>query len=176
MQKINKNEVFDRDLTVSESGIVIRNCEIKGTLTLKNVKNCLIAQSEIGGDIILENCFNCVILLCGAFNITATGCKNIYVIANRARGGITLTENEYLIADKNEFEYVMEVGNIGVNGDSVTEIYDRSECGALRRLQPHTNKDQFVGMERESEVDSLSIADYIKKEAESSDTVISKLS
>ena len=165
-------ETLDSSLTVSENGCLIKNSVIHGSLTLKDAKNCLVANTQIDGDVVLENCFNCVILLSGAFNITASGCKNIYVVNNTARGGITLTENEYVICDKNVFEYVMEVDNIGVNGDSVTEIYDRAECGALRRLQPHTNKDQFIEMERKSEIDSLSVADYIKTEAESFDTVI----
>lgn len=135
-------------------------------------RSCLIANNRFDGDVCIDNSFNTVLLLNEIFNITSTSSKNVYIVENTARGGITLTENEYLICDRNTFEYVMDVDNIGVNGDSVTEIYDRAECGALRRLLPHTNKDQFIGEERVNTVGSLTVADYIRSEAANNDVVI----
>ncbi len=172
MRLIKQNETVNGDLSVSQDRFIIKNCKIDGDLKLTGAKNCLVAQSEITGRVYLENCFNCTVILCSAFELYATGCNNMFVIGNNCSGGMTFTENTHLIADKNTSAYVMDVNNIGVNGDNLTEVYDRAECGALRRLQPHTDKDLFVAMERESEIDSLPIADYIKKEAEASDTVI----
>ncbi len=172
MRPCKYNETVNGDFSVLQDRYIIKNCNINGDLKLTGATNCLVAQTEITGSIYLENCFNCTVILCNAFELYATGCKNLFVIGNSCTGGMTFTENTHLIADKNTSAYVMDVNNIGVNGDSVTEVYDRAECGALRRLQPHTDKDLFVTMERESEIESLPIADYIKKEAKASDTVI----
>ncbi len=172
MRHGNYNETVNGDLSVTNDRFVIKNCKIEGDLRLTGASNCLVAQSEITGSIYLENCFNCTVILCNAFELYATGCKDLFVISNNCTGGMTLSENTHLIADRNSFAYVMEVNNIGVNGDSVTEVYERAECGALARLQPHTDKDLFVGMERENEIDSLPVADYIRTSAQSSDTVI----
>ena len=166
------NETVKDSFFVKEDGFSIKNCTIDGDLRLNGVKNCLVAQTKINGSIYIENCYNCVILLCDAFEIYAQDCKNLFVVGNNASGGVTFTENTHLIADRNTFAYVMDVNNIAVNGDSVTDIYERAECGALRRLQPHTDKDLFVGMERESEIDSLSLLDYLKTHLETDDVVI----
>ena len=166
------NETLNGSFSVAENGFCVRNCVIDGDLTLKDTKNCLVAQSKINGSIYVENCSDCVILLCDTFELYAKNCNNLFVIGNNASGGMTFTENAHLIADGNAFAYVMDVDNIGVNGDSVTDIYERAECGALRRLQPHTDKDLFVGEERVELIDDLPFGEYLRSKAESNDVVI----
>ena len=166
----------DTAITVQGSHFICRHNKIKGSALSISLscgsRYCLVANNTFEGDISIEKSFNSAVLFNEAFNITSTSSKNIYIVENSARGGITLTENEFLICDRNEFEYVMDVDNIGVNGDSVTEIYDRAECGALRRLLPHTNKDQFVGEERRESISSLPFAEYFKREAANNDIAI----
>ena len=163
-------------IEVFGSHFICKNNTVKGAQTSLSLQAgsrfCLVANNRFDGDVCLDKSFNSVLLFNEVFNISSTSSKNVYIVENSARGGITLTENEYLICDRNEFEYVMDVDNIGVNGDSVTEIYDRAECGALRRLLPHTNKDQFVGEERVNGVGSLPFAEFLKREAANNDVVI----
>ena len=165
-------EIVAGNVSVSEDSYAVKGCTVDGDVRINGAKNILIAQSKINGSIYIENCYNCVIVLCDCFELYANNCKNLFVVGNNATGGMSFTENAHLIADRNSFAYIMDVNNIGINGDSVTETEERAECGALRRLQPHTDKDLFVGMERECEIDSLSFADYLRGQAEKSGVVI----
>lgn len=172
MKKVLYNETVNGNFAITVDGYFLKNCTVGGDLTVKDVQNCLVAQSEIGGSIFIENCYNCAIVLNSCFELYAKNCKNIFIIGNNASGGMTFEKNAHLIADRNTFAYVMDVDNICINGDSVTEIYDRAACGALRRLQPHTDKDLFVGMDKDCEIDSLPFADYLRHEMENNDVVI----
>ncbi len=105
--------------------------------------------------------YNCVVILNRAIIITASNNTNFYMIKNRLGGKIELKNNKYIIADENTFiedgkdHPTVSEGNTEMNGDNITDITARSEYGVNEDLLPHTNEEQFVGMERRESVTDL---------------------
>ena len=134
--------------------------------------NVMAAKNEISGSEIsihFKNVSNGVVLLNSAENINVEGCTNAYVVKNQISDRLTLTDNNYLIANENDYSRVSRSGNKNVNGDNLTDLSKRSESGVNEDLLPHINVEQFVGMERKSYVRSTlgekSIKDYIEQYA-----------
>ncbi len=177
----NKNTIlFGReingDITVKADGAIIKKCKINGNVYLENATNCLVAQNEIAGDIATTNAYNCSIVLNKAQNITCRDNTNVYVIENSA-ATLTLERNDYIIADNNRYSALLADKNINMNGDTLTDVNERAREGALAKNQPHTNRELFVGMERQTtvrdgETDSLPLNKYLHEMSAKSETVI----
>ncbi len=105
--------------------------------------------------------YNCEVILNRVIIITASNNTNFYMIKNRLGGKIELRNNKYIIADENTFiedgkeHPTISEGNTEMNGDNITDITARSEYGVNEDLLPHTNDEQFVGMERRNNVTDL---------------------
>ncbi len=121
--------------------------------------------------------YNCVVELNRAITITASDNTHFYLIKNRLGGEIKLKNNDYIIADRNTFiedekahPTTLE-GNTNVNGDNMHDVNARLEYGADEELLPHTDPDQYFGMERRTNITDLSsfatqsFSSYIKDEA-----------
>ena len=163
-------------VTVKADGTIIRNCKINGNLYLESGINCLVAQNEITGDITVTNAYNCSIVLNKAQNITCQTNTNVYVIENDS-ATLTLKNNDYIIADNNTYSALSVSNNINMNGDTLTDVNERAKEGALAKNQPHTNRELFVGMERQEsvrdgETNSLPLNKYLHDMASESDVVI----
>lgn len=52
---------------------------------------------------------------------------------------------------------VVNNSNTNFNGDNLHDVDAREEFGAKEELLPHTNKDLFVGMERQGKVRDVSL-------------------
>jgi hypothetical protein len=87
-----------------------------------------------------------------ANEITAQNGHAVYVIENVVKGTMTLTANDYLIADCNAAENTVANGNTNQNGNNLMDVDARLPVGADENLLPHTDKDLFVGMPRKSGV------------------------
>lgn len=142
--------------------------------------NLIAAMNVIKGgktSILYENISNSVILLNNAANITAKGCINVYVVENVVSGTLTLTDNNYIIANANSAGKILSEGNSNTNGGTITDVDSRLECGADEALLPHTNSEQFVGMPKTRYIRCLDNAElrtqeYILDRAAKGDIVI----
>ncbi len=166
----------------SAEGFIARNNKIEGaqiSIALESGSyNCLLAQNETDGEISAADAYNCAVVLNSAKKITARENTNVYVVENKLEGTLSLCDNNYLIADRNTASATVSEDNICFNGDNVTDINERADCGALATNQPHTDRDLFVGMERLTAVrdsamsEALPLDKYLKAAASRSDTVI----
>ncbi|MBE6647212.1 MAG: hypothetical protein E7611_06185 [Ruminococcaceae bacterium] len=154
------------------------NCPINSITLEKGSYNCLVAQNETDGEISVSLCYNCSVTLNKAARITARNNKNVYVIENTVSEVLTLSDNNYIIADENTFDKLVAYSNSNENGDTVTNIDERLTVGANERLLPHTNKDLFIGMEvlpsvPDASLDSpLTLPEYLTTLAKTEDIVI----
>ncbi|MBE6646458.1 MAG: hypothetical protein E7611_02305 [Ruminococcaceae bacterium] len=167
---------IEGDVTVKARGVIIRNCKINGNLYLEGSMNCLIAQNVVSGEITVRSTYNCSIVLNKAQNIICQDNTNVYVIENDANS-LTLERNVYIIADNNTYSALFADNNINMNGDTLTDVNERAKEGALPKNQPHTNRELFVEMERQTtvrdgETDSLPLNKYLQEAAKTSDVVI----
>ena len=132
--------------------------------------------------------YNCSIILNSAVCINATNNKNLYIVDNNLGGMMELEGNNYLICDGNRYNagstssinvgYTMSKNNTNVNGDNMHDVDARLDVGADEDLLPHTNKDLFIGMERQSKIRDLTqpksypLNGYVRNMAKNSDVVI----
>ena len=164
------------DVTVKADGAIIKGCKINGSLFIEGAANCLVAQNEISGNITVTDAYNTAVILNAAKDISCRDNTNIYVIENKAET-LSLEQNDYIIADKNQFNSLLNTDNLNANGDTLTDPDERASEGALAKNQPHTNRELFVGIERQLTVrdgngDSLTLDQYIHTASTLGDTVI----
>lgn len=133
-----------------------------------------VSKSEIS--IRFVNVSNGVILLNNADTVKTEGCTNVYVVGNKLNGRLTLTDNDYLIANGNTYSRLQESGNTNANGNNVTDINFRNTTGVNENLLPHVNIEQFVGMRRNSNVRSLlgekNLTEYVEEQAKAGEKEI----
>ena len=153
------------------------NCPLDAVTLSHGSYNCLVAQNETDGEISVTAAHNCSLILNRASLITARNNKNVYVIENTVKT-LTLSDNNYLIADENKYADLVAYCNANENGDTVTDINERLTVGANERILPHTNKDLFIGMEVRPTVNDaaldfpLTLPEYITTLAKTEDIVI----
>lgn len=164
----------------SGEGLVMRKNKISGSATSISLGsgsyNSLIAENECDGKISVCDGYNISLVLNCAKEIECIDNTNVYVIENKV-DALSLEKNEYIIADKNDFSVLSARENINANGDTLTDTNERAKEGALAKNQPHTNRDLFVGMERQAtvrdgETNSLSLDKYLHDAASIGDVVI----
>lgn len=180
-------------LISSGASCIIKNNVIEaetdgvGARFAKGSYNNLVALNIFKGSQIslemTEN-FNCSVILNSAIRICAADNKNIYIIDNNLGGTIELTNNDYLICDGNNYSegtklsHTLQSDNKNFNGDNMHDVDARLEVGADENLLPHTNKDLFIGMERQSKIRDLTqpksypLNGYVRNIAKNSDVVI----
>ncbi len=123
---------------------------VSGTIQMGKALNLIVAASR-AKDIVLDGAKNSVILKNKVESITAQNGHAIYVIENVA-GKMTLTDNNYLIADCNASDTVVADRNDNTNGNNLMDVDARLPVGADENLLPHTDKDLFVDMPRKTTV------------------------
>lgn len=154
------------------------NCPLSAITLAQGSYNCLIAENETDGEISVSVAHNCSVTLNRSARITARNNKNVYVIANKVAEALTLSDNNYLIADENEYGKLVAYSNSNENGDTVTNVDERLTVGANERILPHTDKDLFIGMEiqptvRDASLDSpLTLPEYLTTLAKTEDIII----
>ncbi len=162
-------------LGVSSSGAyaIIKNCRIEadenglGIEFAKGSYNSMSALNIIRDaqlSIKISEGYNCSLILNCAIRIEGRNNKNLYVIKNSLGGYIDLEDNNYLICDGNTYvkdtnsHQTLNKNNKNYNGDGLHDVDARLEVGADEDLLPHTNKDLFIGMERQNYVKDLSLS------------------
>ncbi len=164
----------------SGEGLILRQNRIKGStasVTLGGGSyNSLIAENECEGKITVSDGYNISLILNSASEIECLDNTSIYVIENKS-DSLLIERNEYIIADKNRFSKLCVRENLNENGDTLTDTEERAEEGALAKNQPHTNRELFVGMERQvvvrdAQFESLTLDKYLHAAACEGDTVI----
>lgn len=152
--------LFVRDCVFDGDGVAISSysdnaqitfCTVKGAIALGNAENQLAALNT-AENISVLGAKNSVVLKNVANDIRADGCHALYVIENKIAGKLALTDNNYVNADLNECASVVSSGNENANGDNITDVNARPECGADKSLLPHVDRDLFVGMPRKAKV------------------------
>lgn len=164
----------------SGEGFVARGNKITGSDTAIALEggsfNSLVAENECEGKITVRDSYNTAVVLNTAGAVECLDNTNVYVIENKA-DSVTLERNDYIIADKNRYASITNTANINANGDTLTDPDERAQEGALPKNQPHTNRELFVGMERQisvrdGESDSLTLDEYLHEAAKDNDVVI----
>lgn len=164
----------------SGEGFIARGNKISGSESAIALEggsyNSLVAENECEGKIILRDAYNTAVVLNSAKEIECLDNTNAYIIENKSYS-LKFVRNDYIIADKNEYTTLTDAANINTNGDTLTDVNERAQEGALPKNQPHTNRELFVGMERQTtvrdgETDSLPLNKYLHDEATKSDVVI----
>ena len=147
-----------------------------GEATVYNILSAMndVQNSEIS--VLYENVSNSVLLRNTLEQANVSGCTNVYVNENAVSGTLSLQKNDYMIANGNVFGSLINSENSNVNGDNVTDLSKRLSVGANEDLQPHINKEQFVGMTRKSVVrtgsGSCDLAAYLSEQMQSKEFVI----
>lgn len=164
----------------SGEGFIAKNNKISGADTSIALEggsfNSLVAQNACEGKITLRDAYNTAIVLNSAKEIECLDNTNAYIIENKANS-LKIERNDYIIADRNEYKDLTASANINANGDTLTDPDERAHEGALPKNQPHTNRELFVGMERQTAVrdgesDSLTLNNYLHDAANGNDVVI----
>ncbi len=134
----------------------LRNNTLRTTgigILAENGKNLLLSANDVAGsDILLDACDNASLVLNTAANLQVTDGMHMYVVKNSLSSTLTLSGNEYLLADSNLYTTLSASQNTQQNGDTVTDVDARLDVGADESLLPHVDKDLFVGMERKDSV------------------------
>ena len=143
--------------------------------------NSMAAQNKVNAakSILVKNGFNCVVVMNDAENVICENNTHLYVIKNTLSGNCELGNNKHLICDSNEpVGEVINKGNSKYNGDNLHDVNARLDCGADEELLPHTDPDQYLGMERRDVITDLnystpvSYTEYILRESSKGKTVI----
>ena len=183
----------DRAVYVEGNDVIVRENTVTaldsgyGIAVAEGSSNVLVALNDITGvqaSVVINGSFNTSVVLNRAVVLYAKGNKNLYVVDNSLGGYMDLQNNNYLIVDGNKHPTdsnshdMVDVNNKNVNGDNITNVSARVEVGANVDLLPHTNKDQFVGMERKDTVPDASfktaksVNAYLNECARNSDVVV----
>lgn len=165
----------------SADGLILRDNDIDcagNAIEIHGGKNILAARNNTHGNITVSDAYNCVVLLNELNKLSAFGCTSLYVVKNNLHGRIMLSCNTHLLCDGNTASAISSSDNESVNGDNLTDVSYRAPHGAAEELLPHTNKDLFIGMERQTLVrdgatdNALSFNEFIRHTAERSHEVI----
>ena len=155
-----ENGLFLRDCTLEGDGIALSSrannveitfCTVKGDIVLGEGENQMIAATK-GANIHISCARNTSIVKNEAESISADGCHALYVIENTIFSTLSLTENNFLIADLNKVADIIADENENVNGDTLVDVNARLKVGADKNLLPHLDKDLFVGKPRKNTV------------------------
>ncbi len=182
----------------SDNALYIANCIFSAAdISVSScADNAEIRSSNLSGDIVLGNAENALIALTVCDAIHASGMKNtaivknsvknlsaadnhaLYIIENEVSGLLSLSNNNYIIADLNKCGEVISEDNENKNGDNITDIHARLPKGADPALLPHIDKELFVGMRRKEKLripdceTEPSLPEYINSRAKTDDIII----
>lgn len=152
--------LFVRDCVFEGKGIAISSCAtdaeitfstVEGDIVLGNGENQMIAAVK-GASVYISGSRNSAIVKNELCALSAEGNHALYIIENEIEGTLSLTENNYLIADLNNAEDITSDGNENVNGNTLVDVNARLPFGADKNLLPHLDKDLFVGKPRKATV------------------------
>lgn len=157
---LSQNRLFVRDCTFSGDGIAISsradNAEITystlmGDIVLGENENAMVAATKCSS-LSISCARNSSIVKNEVNSLSADGNHAIYIIENTISCVLSLTDNNYIIADLNSAADVIIEGNDNTNGDTLTDVNSRLPVGADKSLLPHLDKDLFVGKPRKATV------------------------
>ncbi len=175
--------VCEDDCAIRISG---RNCSVRANQidapiaisVEQGAENILLAQNEASGDIRITGAVNCSVVLNRAISLNIENSVSVAVSSSHFKGKASLRSNDYLICDDNIAEEFQSQANSHINGNNITDIYARLDCGANEEILPHVNKELFIGMQKHFTVadasyeEPIGLNDYIRNEAKSKDVVI----
>ena len=139
------------NITVLSDEVQVMYCTVSGKITLGAACNQIAAMC-VASEIAVEGARNTVVLKNKVGAVTAKNGHAIYVIENAVSGTLTLTDNNYLIADCNAVADTVASGNGNTNGNNLMDVDARLPVGADEKLLPHTDKDLFIDMPRKASV------------------------
>ncbi len=157
---------------LSNNCLFVRDCSFlgNGIAISSRADNAEITYSTVDGDIVIGECENAMVAAtkCSSISIScarnssivkneadsilADGNHAVYIIENTISGALSLTDNNYIIADLNSATDIIAEGNENTNGDSITDVNARLPVGADKSLLPHLDKELFVAKPRKSTV------------------------
>ena len=156
-------------------------------LSLTGVTNTVAGMNVIRGSqasVRVRASYNTSVVSNSLISVTAEENHAVYICDNQMGGRLTAKRNNYLLADGNAYPAddknhaaILEE-NDNTNGDTLMDVDARLEVGADEKLLPHTDKDLFVGMERQTTVRALgedaglSLYRYMLKKAQGGKAVI----
>ena len=167
-----RNVTVDTDIIITAHNVIIENCRAK-SIVAQGCTNALIAKCS--ADLIaVSNALNCSVILNRAKALDCRDNTNVYVIDNKVGDTLSISSNNYVIADGNEFTTLCAADNENANGNTVTDVDARPEFGANEEILPHTNKELFIGMPCKKTVadSNLSISQYIRESAKTCKDII----
>jgi len=156
----------------SENGSCVRIIESE------NVLVCLNVMKTATQSVAIVQSKNCSVILNSIVSVYTVLSSNIYVIDNALGGRFVSRTGQYMICDGNiypddglDHRPILD-RVVKVNGDTLTDTSARTDVGAEENLIPHTNKDLFVGMDRQDVIGGVSFTEYVKKSLADDDVVI----
>ena len=172
-------QIRENSFTLPESGT--------GIVLSGGSQNVLVALNAICGaqkSVALLGTTNTAVVLNSCVTVIAENNTSIYVCDNEMGGRLRAKNNNYFLADANNYpedgldHLTLQAGNTNTNGDGLTDVNARAEYGVNEDLLPHVNRDLFLTMERKTTVkvgnknSYLQATHYIASAAKTSDRVI----
>ncbi len=172
------------------------NAEIRGTtvtadaadtaaIEIGEAKNVLVATCTLSGgsySLLMTGADNAVAVRNTLASVRTNNGRHIYVCDNSFTGKLYAYDNNYMLADGNDFpsgygyQNAVQSGNQNTNGDTLMDVDARLAAGADDRLLPHVDRDQFFGEERKTVVrdpdGDMLLDEYVKKHARAGEYVI----
>lgn len=154
---------------------------IRGDVTTSGKsENLLVAMNRFEnlGSVTYRDTHNSVVLLNEVEGVHVQNSTNAYVCSNTLYGTMSFDKVNYLLATRNNTFGKIEAAAIAnFNGDNITDVDARVECGVNEDLLPHINKDAFINMERMeyvrlSDGSRMSISAYINQKSQSNGMLI----
>ena len=152
--------LFIRDSIIEGDGVAISTradnaeitfCTVTGDIVLGEGENQMVALTKCQG-IYISGARNSSLVKNEAATVSADGNHAVYIIENNISGTLSLTDNNFIIADLNIAEDTVAENNENANGDNLTDVNSRLPVGADKNLLPHLDKDLFVGKPRKATV------------------------
>ena len=165
----------------------VKVAETDTALALTGVTNTVAGMNVIRGaqtSVTVHSAYNTAVVSNSLISVTAEENHAVYICDNQMGGRLTAKHNNYLLADGNAYpedgksHAAILSENENTNGNTLMDVDARLEVGADEDLLPHTDKDLFLGMERQTTVRALgedaglSLYRYMMKKAQGGRAVI----
>lgn len=171
------NNVFAGNVSLMAADTTLRDVTVEGDLVCADSTNLLVATSGVTGNVTFVGTHNCVLLLSELSSLRVKDATSTFVCANTVSGQAAFENLCHLLVNNNNLSCApMLSGVTDYNGDNVTDVNERAECGVNEKLLPHPDLDAHINMARKSTVRTLdrsnpTISEYINA-LKSGETII----
>ncbi len=162
------NTVFVGNVTLATVDTTLRDITLKGDIVCApKATNILVAKADVAGSVTFDGTHNSALLLSSVKNVSVKDATSTYICANTIGGEARFENLTNLLVNNNEIATAPILSNVtDYNGDNVTDLNERAECGVNEKLLPHPDLDAHINMARKSGVRTLdrsnpTISEYI---------------